>query len=65
MEEKKAYIDAELCLMRTPATLGLRGSRTKFDELQSAHVLKMEIAHFTASTRLMIVLDIMMSDAAV
>ncbi|KAK4455320.1 hypothetical protein QBC34DRAFT_340748 [Podospora aff. communis PSN243] len=33
--------------MSTPATLGLRGTRTKFDELQSAHVLKMEIAHFT------------------
>jgi len=33
--------------MSTPATLGLRGSRTKFDEFQSVHVLKMEIAHFT------------------
>ncbi|KAK0627925.1 hypothetical protein B0T14DRAFT_422288 [Immersiella caudata] len=46
-EEKKAYIDAELCLMSTPATLGLRGTRTKFDEFQSVHVLKMEIAHWT------------------
>jgi len=33
--------------MSTPATLGLRGSRTKFDEFQSVHILKMEIAHFT------------------
>jgi len=47
-EERKAYIDTELCLMSKPATLGLRASRTKFDEFQSAHVLKMEIAHFTA-----------------
>lgn len=48
--EKKAYIDAELCLMSKPATLGIRGSKTKFDEFQAVHVLKMEIAHFTVRT---------------
>jgi tyrosinase len=45
--EKKAYIDAELCLMKKPSNLKLRGARTKFDELQSVHVLAAEIAHFT------------------
>ncbi len=44
--EKKAYLDAELCLMSKPSTLGLRGSRTKFDDFQAAHVLQSEIAHF-------------------
>ena len=44
--EKKAYIDAELCLMSKPAELGLRGSRTRFDDFQVAHALKTEIAHF-------------------
>jgi len=45
-DEKKAYIDAELCLMSKPSELGLRGSRTRFDDFQVAHALKMEIAHF-------------------
>jgi tyrosinase len=47
--EKKAYLDAELCLMKTPGTLGLRGARTKFDEFQSIHVYQSEIAHFVVS----------------
>ena len=49
-EEKKAYIDAELCLMSKPSELGLRGSRTRFDDFQVAHALKMEIAHFVERT---------------
>jgi hypothetical protein len=32
--------------MSKPSTLGLRGSRTKFDDFQAAHVLQAEIAHF-------------------
>ncbi|KAK1752742.1 hypothetical protein QBC47DRAFT_349568 [Echria macrotheca] len=44
--EKKAYLDAEVCLMSTPTTLKIRGARTKFDDFQAAHALKMEIAHF-------------------
>lgn len=32
--------------MKKPATLGLRGARTKFDELQSVHVSQAQIAHF-------------------
>jgi hypothetical protein len=44
-EEKKAYIEAELCLMHKPAKLNLRGTRTRFDELQSCHILQAEITH--------------------
>ena len=45
-QEKKAYLDAELCLMTKPSKQHLRGSRTIFDDFQSAHALKTEIAHF-------------------
>lgn len=44
-EEKRAYIDAERCLMEKPGTLGLYGGVTKFDELQSAHVLSTGVTH--------------------
>jgi len=32
--------------MSKPAVLGLWGSRTRFDELQSTHAFKNEIVHF-------------------
>lgn len=47
--ERKAYLNAEVCLMKKPATLGIRGARTKFDEFQAAHVLQAEIAHYVVS----------------
>ncbi|KAK4197896.1 putative tyrosinase [Triangularia verruculosa] len=47
--EKSAYLDAELCLMDHPATLGLRGAKTKFDELTTVHILESEIAHFVGA----------------
>ena len=47
--EKRAYIDAELCLMKAPAKMGIRGAKTRFDELQSIHILQSEIRHFTGS----------------
>ena len=47
--EKKAYLDAEVCLMKTPGTLGLRGAKSKFDELQSVHVFQSDIAHGVVS----------------
>jgi tyrosinase len=43
--EKKAYIDAELCLMKLPATLGLTGAKNRFEELQSAHQVQAAITH--------------------
>ena len=50
--EKKAYLDAEVCLMKKPATLKLRGARTLYDEFQSVHVYQSEIAHFVVSCNL-------------
>jgi len=44
-EEKLAYLDAEKCLMKLPATLGLPGTRTRFDELQAAHAMQAEVTH--------------------
>ncbi|KAF2743782.1 Di-copper centre-containing protein [Sporormia fimetaria CBS 119925] len=43
--EKKAYINAELCLMKRKATAGLPHARTKFDELQETHVILSEVVH--------------------
>ncbi|TLS26409.1 hypothetical protein PpBr36_05572 [Pyricularia pennisetigena] len=47
--EKKAYIDAELCLMAKPATLGLPGAKTRFDELQASHQLQAFATHNVAA----------------
>ncbi|KAK0617462.1 hypothetical protein B0T14DRAFT_484352 [Immersiella caudata] len=44
-KEKKAYIDAELCLMSKPATLGLPGATNRFEELQSIHQASGAIIH--------------------
>jgi hypothetical protein len=44
-KEKKAYIDAELCLMRKPATLGLPGATNRFEEMQSIHQVQGAIIH--------------------
>ncbi|KAK0623963.1 hypothetical protein B0T14DRAFT_428085 [Immersiella caudata] len=43
--EKKAYIDADLCLMKLPATLGLPGTKNRFEELQSIHQTQSQITH--------------------
>ena len=49
--EKSAYINAELCLMKKPATLGLRGAKTRFDELQAIHQLQAYSTHFVVGLR--------------
>jgi tyrosinase len=43
--EKLDYIDAELCLMKAPAKLGLPGARTRFDEFQAIHQLQAYATH--------------------
>ncbi|GAB1316309.1 hypothetical protein MFIFM68171_06519 [Madurella fahalii] len=45
VEEKKAYIDADLCLMSLPATLGLNGTKNRFEELQAIHQVQSSITH--------------------
>ncbi|KAM7191450.1 tyrosinase [Rhypophila sp. PSN 637] len=44
-KEKKEYIDAELCLMSKPATLGLPAAANRFEELQSIHQIPAFITH--------------------
>jgi tyrosinase len=44
--EKLAYLDAELCLMKKPATLGLPGAKTRFDEFQALHQRQAYYNHF-------------------
>lgn len=45
--EKQAYIDAELCLINTPGSLGLDGAQTLFDELQYCHVWQSNVIHYS------------------
>jgi tyrosinase len=47
--EKRAYIEADLCLMRLPANLGLPGARNRFEELQSIHQRQAAITHGVVS----------------
>ncbi|SPO04626.1 uncharacterized protein DNG_07311 [Cephalotrichum gorgonifer] len=44
-KEKKAYIDADLCLMGLPATLGFPGAKNRFEELQWTHQVQASIIH--------------------
>lgn len=48
-KEKKAYIDAELCLMKKPAKLGLPGATVRFEELQANHQIQAAITHNVVS----------------
>ncbi|OAK97950.1 Di-copper centre-containing protein [Phaeosphaeriaceae sp. SRC1lsM3a] len=47
--EKLAYLNAELCLMKKPATLGLPAAKTRFDELQAVHALQAYATHFVGA----------------
>lgn len=49
LQEKKAYIDAELCLMKLPANLGLTGAKNRFEELQWIHQTQASITHGVVS----------------
>jgi len=44
-KEKKDYIDAELCLINKPATLGLPDATNRFEELQQIHRIPAAISH--------------------
>lgn len=48
--EKKAYIDAELCLMDLPAKLGtIDGAINRWDELMWGHIVQSNVMHDTGS----------------
>lgn len=44
-DEKKAYLDAELCLMNLPAKAGFPGAQTRWDDLQFAHINSTNVVH--------------------
>jgi tyrosinase len=48
-EERTAYINAELCLMKKPSSIGLPGTKTRFEEFQAAHQLQAYATHFVGS----------------
>lgn len=48
-DEKRAYIDAELCLMSKPASQQLSAARTRFDELQALHQITTLWTHFVGA----------------
>lgn len=48
-EEKKAYIDAELCLMSLPAVYGFEGAQNRFDELMYTHIYLTNVIHYVGS----------------
>ncbi|CAN8103806.1 unnamed protein product [Discula destructiva] len=43
--EKRAYIDAELCLISSPPRNGLRGAWSRFEELQWVHLEQLNFIH--------------------
>jgi tyrosinase len=43
--EQKAFIDAELCLMKAPSKLNKGGAKTRWDDLQYNHVIQTHIVH--------------------
>lgn len=53
-QEKKAYIDAELCLINSPPRSGTPGARNRFEELQYLHIIQMPYIHFVVCTYLML-----------
>lgn len=48
--EKKAYIDAELCLQSTAAKTSIEGAINRWDELDWAHITQSNIIHNTVCT---------------
>ncbi|XXG96412.1 hypothetical protein Hte_002694 [Hypoxylon texense] len=47
--EKLGYLDADLCLMSTPARSGITGAKSLWDELQYAHIIQVPYVHFVGA----------------
>ncbi|KAI4865246.1 Di-copper centre-containing protein [Hypoxylon rubiginosum] len=47
--EKLGYLNADLCLMSTPARSGIAGAKTLWDELQYAHIIQVPYVHFVGA----------------
>lgn len=52
--EKSAYINAELCLMESPAQTKIEGALNRWDELDWAHIVQSNIIHGVVSDLLII-----------
>lgn len=50
--EKRAYIDAELCLMSLPATMGFNGSTNRFEDLMYVHIDQTNVVHDVVSIQI-------------
>lgn len=48
-DQKRSYIDAELCLLKLPNQLDLKGSTTRFEDLQALHHNQTDIIHHVVS----------------
>ncbi|KAI1865425.1 uncharacterized protein JN550_008473 [Neoarthrinium moseri] len=48
-EEKKSYIQADLCLMKAPSKLGIPGAVTRWDDIQWPHVVQTASVHFVGA----------------
>ncbi|KAI1861852.1 hypothetical protein JX265_009355 [Neoarthrinium moseri] len=44
-EEKAAYIQADLCLIKAPSTSGIPGAKTRWDDLQWPHITQTVTVH--------------------
>ncbi|KAL2108613.1 hypothetical protein VUR80DRAFT_3574 [Thermomyces stellatus] len=47
--QKRAYLDAQKCVMQKPGSLGLPGARTKFEEMASNHQILGRTIHATGA----------------
>ncbi|KAH8894296.1 Di-copper centre-containing protein [Thozetella sp. PMI_491] len=47
--ERADYINATLCLMNSPAKVGTKGAKTRWDELQYVHIVQSDYIHFVGS----------------
>lgn len=47
--EKKEYLDAELCLMNSPAKSGIEVAQNRWDELTYAHLVQSNFMHRVVS----------------
>lgn len=56
--EKKAYIDAELCLFNLPAKEGYPGAVNRFDDLHFSHINSTNVVHDVVSFFWMFRLDL-------
>ncbi|KAI1818257.1 Di-copper centre-containing protein [Poronia punctata] len=48
-KEKKAYIEADLCLMSAPPKSGIEDATSRWDELQYAHAVQVRYIHFVGA----------------